>query len=543
VLATTLLWCAVLCQEVPETVYVNGAVYTVDSAFSKAEAIAVKDGRIVAVGTTDDVKRLMGAATHTVDLKGRCVTPGLIDSHGHMAGLGSYASGRLDLHDAKSFDDVVKAVKAAVAKAKPGEWILGGRWDQSLWGQKEFPSHEKLSAVSPDNPVWLDRVDGHAGLANAAAMEVAKVTKQTPNPRGGEVLRDAGGNATGMFVDNATPLVERHIPGGKRTAADLILAAQEKCLAVGLTGVHDAGIGLAELEAYRAMAEDGRLRMRIYAMMGASLGAEYFRSHKPESGERFSARAIKCMIDGAMGSRGAWLLEDYADRPGHRGLPVQTPEFIASVCAAASEGGWQVCTHAIGDRGVRETLDVYERASKGNRRLRWRVEHAQCPAVEDIARFAKLGVIPSMQQTHATSDMRWAEARVGPERVKGAYAWRKFADAGCRIAGGSDFPVESENPLWGIYAGVTRQDHDGKPAGGWRPEERQTRQEALRSFTIDGAYAAFEEKEKGSLERGKMADFVAWSVDIVTCDPKELLAAVPVLVVIAGRTEVDKTSK
>jgi len=516
-----------------DIVFVNGTIYTVDAAFTKAEAIAVKDGRIVAVGSNAEIRKL--AAAKTVDLGGRCVTPGLIDSHGHMNGLGSYAFGRLDLHDARSFGDVVKAVADAVKKAKPGEWILGGRWDHSLWGQKEFPTHEKLSAASPDNPVWLDRVDGHAGLANAKAMEIARISADTPNPRGGEVLRGGDRGATGMFIDNATGMIERHIPGGRRTARDLILAAQEKCLAVGLTGVHDAGIDGGDADAYRALAKEGKLKLRVYAMMAAGRGAEWFRTNKPETGERFSCRAIKCMIDGAMGSRGAWLLEPYADRPGHVGLPVQTPAFIKSICEAAAANGWQVCTHAIGDRGCRETLDAYEAAGCKDRR--WRVEHAQNPAVADIARFAKLGVIPSMQQTHATSDMRWAEARVGPERVKGAYAWRKFYDSGSRIAGGSDFPVEDENPLWGIYAGVTRQDHDGKPEGGWRPEERQTREEALRSFTIDAAYAEFAEREKGSLERGKMADFVVWSADIVACPPRDLIAAKPGIVVIAGRIE------
>ncbi len=515
-----------------DAVYINGTIYTTDGSII-VSALAVKGDHLMLVGSDTEVRAVTGVSTKVTDLKGQCVTAGLIDAHGHMSGLGSYAMGRLDLKDARSFDDVLKAVKSAVTKAKPGEWILGGRWDQASWGLKELPTHEKLSEITPDNPVWLDRVDGHAGLANAGAMTAAGVRRDTSNPRGGEILRDANGDATGMFIDNATGLVESKIPGGRRTAKDLILAAQERCLAVGLTGVHDAGIGEGEIAAYRELAREGKLKIRIYAMR-AGMG-----DGKPEIGDRFTMRAIKLMIDGAMGSRGAWLLEDYADRAGHRGLPVTTSERIRDVATWALANGWQVCTHAIGDRGIREVLDAYEASLKANavEDHRFRVEHAQCAELSDIPRFAKLGVLPSMQQTHCTSDMRWAEARVGPERVKGAYAWRTFTKAGSRIAGGSDFPVESENPLWGIYAGVTRQDHDGKPEGGWRPEERQTRGEALRSFTIDAAYAAFEDQQKGGLAKGKLADFVVWSTDIVKCPPRDLLTAKPVQVVIGGKIE------
>ncbi len=523
----------------PDDVWVNGVVYTVDAKFSRAEALAVRDGRILAVGTSAGVRKMAGLATKIHDLGGRCVTPGLIDSHGHMVGLGDYATGRLDLHDTRTFDALVQRVKEAVAKAKPGDWILGGRWDQSLWGLREFPHHGRVSAVSPENPVWLERVDGHSGLANAKAMQLAGITRETPNPPGGEVLRGRTGDPNGMFIDNATRLIEEKIPGGRATLADRILRAQERCLAAGLTGVHDAGIGPEEVAAYRQLLNVGKLKVRIYAMLRGSLGPDYFRRNRPMIHERFTVRALKLMADGALGSRGAWLLEPYADRPTadgkpYSGLPVTQPEFIRQVAAAAAAGGWQVCTHAIGDRAIRETLDAYEIALKGAGDRRFRIEHAQVVALSDLARFPRLRVIPSMQPSHATSDMRWAEARLGPVRIGGAYAWRKFIAAGCRIAAGSDFPVESENPLWGIYAAVARQDHQGNPSGGWYPAERMTREEALRAFTANAAYAAFEEDRKGSLRPGCFADFVIWNADIVRCPARALLAASPVEVVIGG---------
>jgi predicted amidohydrolase YtcJ len=528
--------------EVADSIWVNGVFYTVDARFSTVEALAVRGGRIVLAGSRAEVEKLAGAETAVQDLEGRCVTPGLIDSHCHLSALGSYASGRLDLEGARSFEEVLAAVEEAVKKAKPGEWILGGRWDQSLWEGMKFPAHERLSRAAPDNPVWLDRVDGHAGLANARAMELAGITRETEEPPGGEIARDEAGDPTGLFVDNATSLIERQIPGGRLGPEDLILAGQERCLRAGLTGIHDAGLGRREIEAYRKLAGDGRLKLRVHGMVHGSVGPGYFRSRRPEAGERFSLRAVKLMIDGAMGSRGAWLLEPYSDRPAdsrgnpYTGLPVQPPELVRAVALAALEGGWQVCTHAIGDRGIRETLDAYEAAIEAapGKEHRFRIEHAQNPAPADIPRFAALGVIASMQPSHATSDMRWAEARVGPERVKTAYAWRTFLDAGCRIAFGSDFPVENENPLRGIYAAVTRMDREGRPEGGWRPEERITRREAIRAFTIDAAYAAFEEGRAGSLEPGKLADFVVWSRDIAACPPRELLTARPLKVVIAG---------
>ena len=519
----------------PDAIYYNGIVHP--GVGAQAEAIAVRGDRIAAVGSNAAVKALAGPSTALVDLRGATVVPGLIDAHGHLAGLGSLLTGRLDLVQTRSFDQALAMVKDRVSKSKPGEWILGGRWDQANWGQKDYPTHERLSAVSPENPVWLTRVDGHMGLANRKAMELAGITRSTPNPAGGEILKSADGEPNGLFVDNAEDLIAARIRGGRAGFAEMVLAAQDACLKVGLTGVHDAGVSPSEFPTYRALDGDGRLKLRVYALVsGGERTPEWFAKNPPHRGRRLTIRACKMFIDGAMGSRGAWLLEPYADRPGHSGLPVMSPDLLRRVTEAGLRHGYQICTHAIGDRGCRETLDAYEAAMKAvpTRDPRLRVEHAQNPDVADIPRFAKLGVIASMQQTHATSDMRWAEERVGPERVKGAYAWRRFLDAGVRIAGGSDFPVESENPLWGFYSAITRQDHEGRPDGGWKPEQRMSRQEALRSFTLDAAYASFEEAERGSLEPGKLADFAVFSKDVMAVPPREILSVECLLTVIGG---------
>jgi predicted amidohydrolase YtcJ len=527
-------------EEPPNVIFTGGNVYALDAAGTRAEAIAVRGGRILAVGSDREVLALAGAGTKRVDLKGLTVVPGLIDAHGHMAGLGALKCGREDLLEAASFDEVVKRVEARVRQARPGEWILGSRWDQANWGQKELPTNERLSAVSPDNPVMLWRVDGHAALANAKALALAGVGRNTPNPPGGEILRGPDGEPTGILVDAAESLVINQI---RTPAADLraqLLAAQEACLAAGLTGVHDAGLGDAEIALYRKLCDENRLKIRIYGMAsGGAAAAEYMAGHRPlvgYGGGRFTLRAVKCYADGALGSRGAWLLADYSDRPGYSGLATQKPEALAAAAAAAVEHGWQLCTHAIGDRANRVVLDAYERASKTRpgADLRFRVEHAQVVDPADLPRFAKLGVIASMQPTHATSDMRWAADRLGDSRLAGAYAWATLVGSGAHLAGGSDFPVESERPLWGLYAAVTRQDRHGQPAGGWRPKERLTREQALRAFTAEAAYAAFEEKDKGTLEPGKLADFAAFSCDPLRCEPKELLTAETVMTVIGG---------
>ncbi|MBU0639832.1 MAG: amidohydrolase [Planctomycetes bacterium] len=527
-----------------DTVYVNGNVYTLDAARPRAEALGVAGDRIVAVGSDADARRLAQPGTKVVDLNGRTVLPGLIDAHCHVESLGSFGLGHIDLSQTTSFDDVVATVAERVQQAQKGEWILGGRWDHESWPDRQLPTHHKLSAVSPDNPVWVTRVDGHAGLANAAAMRLAGLTAETPSPAGGEIIKDESGALTGVFIDNAEDLIAGHIDSTMADTAALLLKAQEMCLAVGLTGVHDAGISPAEVAVYRELAESGRLKLRVYAMVGGRYAHAYFREHGLSIGARLTVRSAKLFADGALGSRGAWLSEPYSDRPSdstgkpYTGLVVMKPEFIRQVAEDGLRQGYQVCTHAIGDRGNHETLNAYAVAlsRRPTENHRYRIEHAQILALDDIPRFAKLGVIPSMQPTHATSDMRWAEARVGPRRIAGAYAWAKLRRTGVPIPGGSDFPVESHNPFYGLYAAITRQDHNGSPAGGWLPGERMTRTEALRSFTLDAAYAAFEEDLKGSLQVGKLADFVVIDRDVMTCAPREIIQTRVLRTVIGGET-------
>lgn len=513
-----------------DAIYMGGNIHTLDAACPRAEALAVAGDRIVAIGSLREVMHLGQPTTRVVDLQGKTVLPGLIDAHAHPASLGNFALGRIDLREAGSFEEVVELVAPRVQKASKGEWIVGGRWDHESWPGRRLPTHHKLSAVSPDNPVWLTRVDGHAGLANAAAMKLAGVDHDTPSPSGGEIIRDESGEPTGLFVDNAEDLIARHMPGGGHSTTDLLLKAQELCLSAGLTGVHDARVTPADVAAYRELEAAGKLKLRIYGMVAGEYAPDYFREHGLLVGDRLTVRSAKLFADGALGSRGAWLLEPYSDRPRdadgepYVGLSVMKPEFMRMVAEDGLRRGYQVCTHAIGDRANREVLDAYAAALRrhpiGNHRFR--IEHAQLLALTDIPRFAELGVLPSMQPTHCTSDMRWVYARIGPQRAQGAYAWASLRRTGVRIPGGSDFPVESHNPLLGIYAAITRQDTQGEPPGGWLPQQRMTRAEALRSFTLDAAYAAFEEDLKGSLKPGKLADFIVIDRDIMTCAPAEI---------------------
>ena len=528
----------------PDAIFHNANIHTLDPDRPRAEALAVAGDRIVAIGGRTDIVALRQAATRMVDLEGATVLPGLVDAHGHIASLGSYALGRIDLSQARSFDEVIETVAAAAKKAEQGAWILGGRWDHESWPDRKLPTHERLSIATPDNPVFLTRVDGHAALANAAAMKLAGVDRDTPSPVGGEIIKDEHGEPTGVFVDTAEDLILRHIGDEGPSFADLVLKAQETCLAVGLTGAHDMGISPAEVAEYRKLADAGKLKLRVYALVDGAQAINYFTEHGVLIGDRLTVRAAKLYADGAMGSRGAWLLAPYADRPldnagrPYTGLNLMKPEFLRMVAEDALHQGYQVCTHAIGDAGNRITLDAYALALSRNptENHRFRVEHAQLLAPKDIPRFAALGVLPSMQPTHCTSDMRWVYDRVGPERAKGAYAWASLRKTGVPVPGGSDFPIESPNPFLGIYAAVTRQNLAGEPAAGWHPEQRMTRYEALRSFTVDAAYAAFEEKDKGALIPGKLADFVVIDRDVMTCAVDEIPETRVLRSVIGGET-------
>ena len=520
--------------QVADLVVTGARIYTVNPAQPTASALAVKDGRILAVG--DTLREYIGPSTEILDLQGAVVVPGLIDSHVHLAGLGQ-ALEILDLREASSVEEVTQFVKEAGARAQPGEWIRGRGWDQTRWPGREFPDRNYLVEAAPENPVYLTRVDGHAAWVNGRALELAGVDELTAHPQGGRIVRNPEGELTGILVDRAMGLVSRHIPGA--TVAQLerqLSLAAEECARLGLTSVHDAGVGRATLDAYKALLKRGELPIRSYVMIGGEgdLWQEYL-SRGPEIGDRLTVRSIKLVADGALGSRGAALIENYADDGGNQGLVILQKEDVQRVAARAAEKGFQVATHAIGDLANRITLQAYGEALGGLNDKRFRIEHAQIVHPDDFPLFKQYSVIASVQATHATSDMRWAEDRIGPQRALGSYAWRTFLDTGVRIANGSDFPVEHPNPMLGFHAAITRQDGKGWPKQGWYPEQKLTREEALKSWTLDGAYAAFEEAEKGSLEPGKLADFVVLSKNIMEVDPAEILETKVLMTYVGGK--------
>jgi predicted amidohydrolase YtcJ len=515
---------------------VNAQIYTVDPQQQSATAIAVKGHKILAVG--DDVSQFIGPDTQKIDAHGKTIVPGFIDSHGHVLGLGQSLA-QIDLRGVRSEQEAAQRV-AAVRGKTPGEWIIGNAWDQNLWPSKSFPTKQSLDRVAPGNPVVLSRVDGHAVWVNSAALKIAGITSNLTDPQGGRIVRDSSGEPTGVLVDRAQSLIDSKVP--PPTPADIENAleqAAQLCSSFGLTTVHDAGIDAPTLAAYRTLIAKGRLPLRIYAMIRvADAGPLWhaFQSSGPEVGDFLTVRSVKLYADGALGSRGAALLEPYSDDPGNRGLLISSRELIEKVAREALAAGFQVNTHAIGDRANRTVLEAYAAALENQKNdKRFRVEHAQVVAPEDFARFRDNSIIASMQPTHATSDMPWAAARIGPERIRGAYAWQTFRKLGVRLAFGSDFPVESPNPMWGFYAAITRQDRDGNPPGGWFPEQRLTRAEALRAFTIDGAYAAFEEQKKGSLVPGKLADFVMLSDDIMRIPDSQVWRAHVLMTVLDGK--------
>lgn len=525
-----LLW-PVAQAQVADWVLENANIYTVNAAVPKARAIAIQGSRIVAVG---DVAKHIGPATRRVDAKGATVVPGLIDSHGHIAGLGDSLQ-ILDLREAKSAADIAAQVAKAASQRKPGEWIRGRGWDQTRWPGAQFPSHE-LDQASPNNPVYLSRVDGHAAWVNKKAIEMSDINAATQDPAGGRILREKDGKPTGVLVDRAMGLVARRIPPpDAEVVRKRIENAALACAKLGLTTVHDAGTGVREIQAYKALIAKNALKLRVYAMIGgAGPHWEQWLKTGPEVGEYLTVRGIKLVADGALGSRGAAMKEPYTDEPSHRGLTILKQEEIERVAKQAVARGFQVNTHAIGDAANRAVLDAYAAALGGENDKRFRVEHAQIVALDDIPLFRKYSIIASMQATHATSDMRWAEKRIGPRRILGAYAWQRLRKAGVKLANGSDFPVESPDPMLGFYASVTRQDAEGYPQGGWQPAQILTREQALESWTLWGAYAAFEEKQKGSLEAGKLADFLLLSKDIMTVPAKDILQTKVMMTVLGG---------
>jgi predicted amidohydrolase YtcJ len=521
----------------------NAVIYTVNPAQPQAKAIAVRGDRIVLVGDDAAALALKGPSTRVVDAGGKTVVPGLHDAHGHFTGLGASLQ-QIDLRGTTSFEAIVDKVKARAATARPGEWILGRSWDQNDWADKRWPTGDALDRVAPHNPVYLARVDGHAALASASALAAAKITAATPDPSGGRLIRDSSGKPTGVLVDRAMGLVGRLIPPpSTRQLEEQVLLADAECRRLGLTTVHDAGATGGIVDAYKRLIDQGRLQTRLYVMLRMPLAQlqPYF-AKGPLVGygaHHLDVRAIKIGADGALGSRGAALLEPYSDEPGTSGF-LTTPEAdIYAMTLAAAKAGFQTCIHAIGDRTNRVVMDVFERVEKevpAARDLRLRNEHAQILDAAEIPRFKALGVIASMQPTHCTSDMPWAPTRLGAARIaEGAYVWRSLLDAGARIASGSDFPVEEPNPMLGLYAAVTRQDPSGQPPGGWAPEQRLTRVEALRTFTLDAAYAAHAETRTGSLEPGKLADLILLSHDVMTVPAREILTTRVLLTVVGGR--------
>lgn len=498
--------CALFAFSCASTNLENGTIFTAQHVVAGADqsprqgyAIYTSGGTIREVGPAADIRRAHPSA-RIIDAGDATILPGLVDAHAHLYGLG-LAVDTLRLVDTTSFEQIVGLVAQRAAGARSGEWVLGRGWDQNDWPDKAFPTSAALDRAVPNHPVWLRRIDGHAGIANAAAMRAAGVTGATTDPPGGKIERDAAGNPTGVFIDAAMDLIDKAVPAPTfAQVKDRVRAAAELIAKEGLTAIHDAGADDETLRAVRELIDEKRFPIRLYGMLGdeeALLRDWFARGPQIGYGDRLTVRSVKVYADGALGSRGAAMLEPYSDDPGNRGLVIATPEHITDVSRRALAAGFQVNTHAIGDRGVRNVIDSYEAAGvTGDRRFR--IEHLQVIAPADLPRLARSGIIASMQPTHATSDAPWAEARLGAQRVRGAYAWRSVLESGARLALGSDFPVEEVNPWLGVEAAVVRAN--------WYPEEKLTLAEAIRGFTLDAAYAAFEEESRGTIEPGKLAD-------------------------------------
>ncbi|HEY3405118.1 MAG TPA: amidohydrolase [Ohtaekwangia sp.] len=538
----------------------GGTIYTLDETLPVAEMVAVKGDRIVFVGDDTKGEEWIGEGTQVIDLAGRTMTPGFIEGHAHIMGIG-YNELNLDLMGAKNFDAIIAQVKEAVAKAKPGQWIVGRGWHQDKWDVKPdvmvkgFPVHKKLSEISPDNPVFLRHASGHAGFANAKAMELAgvnvlaKENMKSGDEAGGEVIRDAMGNPTGLFNERAVSLIEQHIPDNtSETDAQALELALQACLRNGITSLHDAGASRENIKLFHQFRDQGKLSVRLYVMITGydrDLIYEWYqKGPEIDTANWLTIRSIKLNCDGALGSRGAWLLEPYADRPDFSGMATLSMDTVLKTSRDALRFGFQVCSHAIGDRANQEILNRYEMALKENAGItdhRFRIEHAQHLHPDDIERFGKLGVIPAMQAIHMSSDRPWAIERLGEKRIKeGAYMWQSLLRTGAKVVNGTDAPVEPLNPIPCFYASVTRQTLKGEPEGGYEPAEKMSRTQALRSYTLDAAYAAFEEKIKGSIEVGKLADFTVFTKDIMHVPDSEILQTTVSMTIVGGKVEFEQ---
>ena len=532
----------------------GGKVVTMDRAKPKAEALAVRGDVIVAVGTDKEIQPYIGKSTQVIDLTGKLALPGLIEGHGHFTAIGQ-ARMNLNLMDARNWDEIVAMVSQAARQAQPGEWILGRGWHQEKWDKapsenvEGFPTHASLSKVSSNNPVYLTHASGHAAFANAKAMELAGIDRNTANPPGGEILKDAQGNPIGVLRETASGLIARALAAARarRSPAqveaearkEIELAAQE-CLSKGITSFQDAGSSFATIDLLKKLVEEGKLGLRLWVMIreeNSKLAQDLSKYRIINFGDkRLTVRAIKRAIDGALGSRGAWLLEPYSDLPASTGLNTTPIEEIKETARLALAHGFQLCVHAIGDRANRETLNIFEesfRAHPEKKDLRWRIEHAQHLSAADIPRFAQLGVIASMQGIHCTSDAPFVTARLGAKRAEeGAYVWQKLMKSGAIVINGTDAPVEDVSPIASFYASVTRKLGNGSV---FYPDQRMSREDALKSYTWSTAYAAFEENVKGSLTAGKLADITVLSSDILTAPEDEILKTEVVCTVVGGK--------
>lgn len=524
-----------------DLIVANGTIYTVNEDFAVAEAMAVHDGKILDVGTTPDILSKF-TADRFIDLEKKAVYPGLIDAHCHFYGYGLGLLQRADLVGTQSFEDILRIMLAHHEKFPSAYWIEGRGWDQNNWPEKAFPLNDQLNRLFPDNPVILTRVDGHAAIVNKKALELAGINEKTIVDGGDVILLN--GKPTGVLIDNAIELVTRIIPAPDEVQmAEALMAAQENCFAVGLTGVHDMGLNKREIAVVDSLQHTGKLKMRMYVLLTHEQETlDAFFTHGITKNNLLNIRSIKLYADGALGSRGAKLIKDYSDDPGNSGLLLRSPESLMEFCRKAYDNGFQVCTHAIGDSANRLMLKIYGEILKEKNDLRWRIEHSQIIDPQDFELFGKFSIIPSVQPTHATSDMYWAGDRVGAERMKGAYAYKDLLDQNGWIPLGTDFPIEGINPLHTFYAAVVRKDLKGWPESGFQIENALSRQDALKGMTIWAARSAFEENEKGTLEPGKFADFVIFDQDIMQI-PDERLPSAKVLKTFIGGEEVYNLNK
>lgn len=517
---------------------ING--YRVDeSGRQRFSALLIEDGKVLAHDSAPRSLAQQGKTTR-VDGGGKTLLPGLIDAHGHVQGLGQEKR-QLDLRGSPSLADALQRLKAFAAANPRAPWLLGRGWNQVLWDGKQFPTAADLDAVIADRPVLLERIDGHASWANSAALKLAGISRRSKDPDGGQIIRANNGEPTGVFIDNAMAMLSNKVPAASNDEQlAQFQAALQELASLGMTGVHDAGISPDDYQRYRQLGQRQQLPIRVYAMLADSKDARKLIASappKPAFEHKLYLQSVKAWADGALGSRGAAMLADYSDHPQHRGLLLYSPAQLLELSQLGVSNGWQMNIHAIGDAGNRLVLDTLASVSRDGkaRALRHRVEHAQVLALDDIARFKSQNVIASIQPTHATSDMNMAEARVGAERIKGAYAWRKLLDAGARLAGGSDFPVELANPFYGLHAAITRSDRNGQPPGGWYPAEKLSRDEALKLFTLDAAYAGHMETITGSLAVGQYADFIVVDRDFFTVAEQDIAATRVLSTWVAGR--------